>query len=210
MKNSYWPVLLPLLFALSCNSSRITSSWKNSQMSAGPFHKILVVSLVSEPEYGMKQIMEKHLVEDLKSKGLEAISAFDLYGPHAFDGLSEKAVIDNIRNSGVDAILTIVLLDKERERYYVPGRVQFTPYIVYHRHFWGYYSTINSRIYTPGYYVSNTHYFWESNLYEASGGNLIYSAQTKSFDPSSTETLSHEYGQLIIADLMKYQLLRLR
>jgi hypothetical protein len=100
-------------------------------------------------------------------------------------------------------VLTIVLLDKSKEKFYVPGRVYYTPYNIYHRRFWGYYSTIYERVYERGYYSESTNYFWESNFYDMKSKELIYSVQTKSFNPGDAETLGHEYGKLICNDMLK-------
>lgn len=199
LKRAIKIILLSLLF--SCNSTKITSSWKSPTLHAGKYKKILVVSITNEPEQQIPKKMEQHLVGDLKGKGIDAISMFQQYGPAAINRGDEKSVLEKVNTTGVDAILTIVLLDKSKERYYVPGRVYYTPYVVYHRRFWGYYTTIYDRVYTPGYYVTNTGYFWESNLYDANSKELVYSIQTRSFDPASVESLAHEYGQLIVNNM---------
>jgi hypothetical protein len=145
--------------------------------------------------------MEDHLTGDLKKQGYNAASSLREYGPKAFRQLNEEAVPDKLQNSGFDAVITIVLLDKQKERYYVPGRLN------YYHHFWGYYTTIYDRVYAQGYYVTNTKYFWESNLFDVSSKELIYSVQTESFDPASSESLAHEYGKLIVKDMIKNQVL---
>jgi hypothetical protein len=35
----------------------------------------------------------------------------------------------------------------------------------------------------------------------------VYSVQTQSFDPGSSESLGHEYGQLIVKDMVKKNIL---
>ncbi|SDH76122.1 hypothetical protein ACRQ5D_04780 [Mucilaginibacter sp. P25] len=37
---------------------------------------------------------------------------------------------------------------------------------------------------------------------------LIYSVQTQSFNPSDSEALGHEYGQLILKDMVKQQVIQ--
>ena len=68
---------------------------------------------------------------------------------------------------------------------------------------------MNSRVYQPGYYVNDTRYFWESNLYELKTGQLLYSIQTQSFDPSSTESMAHEYGEKISQAIVNSGAIRL-
>jgi hypothetical protein len=66
---------------------------------------------------------------------------------------------------------------------------------------------MHGRIYEPGYYSESTKYFWESNLYDLNTKQLIYSVQTESFDPASTQSLAHEYGKLIVNSMIKSQVL---
>ena len=194
----------------SCSSSKITSSWKSDESLPIKINKILVVAISKSDDakdVRLKSKMEQHICDDLREKGIEGKSSAIEFGPGFFDGVTENSVLQKMETSGYDGILTIVLLDKERERHYVPGRMYYTPYIVYQRRFWGYYTTIYDRIYEPGYYEINTKYFWESNLFLLKSKNLIYSVQTKSFNPADTETLAHEYGMLISRDLFKQKVL---
>jgi hypothetical protein len=155
--------------------------------------------------------MEEHLVGDLKALGYDAVCSCDEFNPKAFENMSEKQALNKLNNSSIDAVLTIVMLNKSKEIYYVPGRIQYSPINTYRGRFWGYYSDIYGRVYSPGYYTSDTKYFWESNFYELSNGpGLLYSAQSQSFDPASAQGLGHEYGQMIVKDMVAKNLLKKR
>lgn len=196
------------LLAISCSSSRITNSWTPAGKQPQKFSKVMVAALIGGPERDLRQKMEEHITGDLQTNGINAISAYAVYGPKAFNGDNEKALLEQLKNDGVEAVLTVVLLDKEKERYYVPGQIYYTPYMIYYNRFWGYYRTIYDRVYTPGYYAVDTKYFWETNLYDLSDMTILYSAQTQSFDPASAESLAHEYGKLISKDLLGKKVLQ--
>jgi hypothetical protein len=198
MKKIGW--LLPLLLG-ACSSTRLTHSWKADSIPAAVYSRILVVALIQENDRNLQEKMEQHLVDDLRDLGYNAVSSLQEYGPKVFNQQYEQDIIRQLSGSGVDAIISIVLLNKERERRYVPGNVQFSPYVYYHSRFWRYYGTMQSRVYEPGYYVTDTRYFWESNFYAAKGERLIYSAQTRSFDPANTAGMAHEFGQRIVKDM---------
>ena len=197
-----------MLFMISCTSSQITNSWKSENIPEKKFNKIMVVGIIAGSDWALREKMETHLVGDLAAKGYEAVSAIKVYGPKNFENLKEAEVLDKLSGLGVDAVVTIVLLDKERERYYVPGKVFYSPYTIYQRNFWGYYTTIYERIYTPGYYQVNTRYFWESNFYDLRNRNLLYAVHTESFDPDSMDALAHEYGLLIVNNMAKKGVLK--
>jgi len=40
-------------------------------------------------------------------------------------------------------------------------------------------------------------------LYDLTSKELLYSVQTQSFDPASSELLAHEYGKMIVANMVK-------
>ena len=187
----------------NCYSSVITNSWQAEKLNTINFKKLLIIAIDNNKDRTIKIKLENHLVNDLTKKGIDAFSAIESYGPFFLSGLQESEAINKIKGQGFDAVLTVVLLDKEKEKHYIPGRITYTPYSMYYRRFWGYYSTVYDRIYEPGYYTENTNYFWESNLYNLENDALIYSAQTKSFNPNNLETLADEYGRIISNDLFK-------
>lgn len=198
-----------LLFGLSaCGpSSYLTSSWKAENVQPVKYNKIIVLGLVREADRTMREKMEEHLVSDLKELGYDAICSCNEYNPKAFENMTEEEAIAKLKGSGVDAVLSIVLLDKTKERYYSPGRMYYSPYIIYQDRFWGYSRTMYRRVYSPGYYEENTKYFWESNLYDLGSNQLMYSAQSQTFDPMSFETLGHQYGKMIVNDMVKKNIL---
>ena len=196
-----------LLFLSSCGPTRITSTWKPDDVTSKKFDKILVLGLMQEKDRDLREKMEQHLLNSLQSYGYNVICACEEYGPKSFENMTEKQAIGGLTNKGIDAVLTIVLLNKTKERYYVPARVYYSPYAMYHDQFWNYYETIHGRIQSTGYYRDDTKYFWETNLYDLTTGKLLYSIQTSSFNPESTESLSQEYGQLIARNVVKNKVL---
>ena len=206
IKQTSLVLLCIAVWASSCASStRVTSSWVKPTADAVGAKKVMVVALVGENR-NLRQQMEGSLAADLKKAGYDAVSSFAEFGPEQFDASNETQALQQIKERQADAVLTVVLLDMAKERAYVPGRVQYSPFPYYNR-FGGYYSTLQSRLYTPGYYTTNTSFFWESNLYNMAG-DLVYSAQTKSFNPSSAGSVSAAQSHAIVKDMMLKGLLR--
>jgi hypothetical protein len=208
MKKINWIATALIIILAGCGSSRITTSWKAENISVKKYNRIMVVGLIKENDRTVQQNMENHFVGDLKALGYNAVSSLQEYGPKAFDNMIEEAALAKLKGSGVDAVMTIVLLDKEKERKYVPGNMFYSPYGYYYNRFWGYITTLYRRIYEPGYYVTDTKYFWESNFYDMGTEKLIYSAQTRSFDPVNTESMGHKYGKMIVKDMVKSNILQ--
>lgn len=208
MKKLKWIGFALILLAAGCSTSKITTSWKAENSVPQKYNKIMVLGLIREADRTIQEKMENHLVNDLKDLGYNAVSSLKEYGPKAFDEMTEEGAFAKLKYSGVEAVITIVLLDKEKEKKYVPGNMYYSPYGYSYSRFWGYRSTLYRRIYEPGYYVTTSRYFWESNLFEMNTQKLVYSVQTKSFDPANSESMAHEYGQLIVKDMTKNNVLK--
>lgn len=201
-------LLVGTLVTIGCSTSRITNSWKEKDAVAKPYKKVLVLGLSGDPDRTYREKMEEHMVGDLADLGYNAVSSIKQYGPKTFEGVEEKEAVRQLHDQGFDAVITIVLLNTEKERYYTPARVQNTPYWSAHSRLWNYYSTINGRVYSTGYYSESTKYFWESNLYDLNDWMLVYSAQSQSFDPASPNNFGHEYGLMIVKDMVKQGVLQ--
>ncbi|MBS1510302.1 MAG: hypothetical protein JST86_05635 [Bacteroidetes bacterium] len=206
MKKMMYGVLAVLLMA-ACRTSNITTSWKAAGVPATKFSKILVLGIIREADRSIQENMENHFVGDLKELGYNAVSSLKEFGPRAFNDMTEEQAVAKLKNSGIDAVITIVLLDKQRERRYVPGRLNYSPYTYKSNKLWGYRAVMYNRIYEPGYYITDTRYFWESNLYEMNSQKLLYSVQTQSFDPANSESMGHEYGKMIVKNMVTQGLL---
>ncbi|NSL89400.1 hypothetical protein [Chitinophaga solisilvae] len=189
----------------ACTSTKLTSSWRaNDAPQIQKDNKVMVMALVPARDRSLRSQMENFTVNELRRKGYNAVSALQEYGPQQFGKLGEKQAVDRLKGSNVNQVLTIVMVDKARERNFVPGNM-YSPYGYYG--FWPYYSRWYSNIYSPGYYTYNTNYQWEGNLYDISSGQLLYSVQSRSFDPPSTERMAVLFAQQVVKDMGKQQIL---
>lgn len=201
----YIPFLLAVLVLASCSSTKLTSSWKAADAVTKPYHNIMIWGIIPEKDSGLKAGMESHLVNDLAERGYHAISSFSVFGERSYQKLTEKEIVDQFRNSGVDAVITVVLLDKQKEQLYVPPSAVNNPSS--YDHIDKYYSTVYDKVFSPGYYVTTINYFWESNFFEVKQDKLVYTARTKSFDPISANAQAHENGLLLIKDMVKKKII---
>jgi hypothetical protein len=183
-----------------CSSSRLISSWRSDKPYQGA-SRVLVLGLTGDLDREFCVKMEQHLVNDLNAAGYNASTAYDQFGPQAFKKMDEKTALSHIQGRGFDAVITIVLLNQEKETYYVPRRIRTTDRSI--DPFWDYYTYYYERVLQQGYYATSTKYFWESNYYDLVTNTLVYTSQTQSFDPLSAASLGHEYGKIISKDMLK-------
>ena len=194
---------------VSCSSTYITSSWKApKRYTATKEDKILVLGMLPDKDRTLREAVETEMVEALQAQGYQAKSAFQEFGPKSFQGLNEKQVMADLKDKGIQAVITIALLDKEKEQRYTPGRVDYYPTIGYNP-FWRRYVYYYDQIYTPGYYANSVNYFVEGNLYDVGSNRLIYSVQSKTFDPASMVSLAQDYSKVIVKDMIRNKIISL-
>lgn len=194
------------IICTSCQSTFITSSWSSQEtFPHDQIKKIIVVGIINDNDRRIREHMESHMVGDLIHLGYNAISSLQEFGPKAFEKRTEAAILQQLKDAGTDAVVTISLLDKTKEQAYVSGANRLVPYATRYNNFWDYYSTYSDRIFNPGYYSIGNKYLFESNMYILSKGEkgLVFSAQSEAFDPNTIDRMAHSYGKTIIKEMKK-------
>jgi hypothetical protein len=199
------PFLLILLGGLlSCGSStEVTGSWKNPSANAKDIRNILVTALTHNTT--ARQTVENDLAEALRQQGFNATKSIDVLPPSFTEAKEpdKEALLDKIRGNNVDAILTVALIDKETENRYVPGSFGYEPVprFGYYGRFWGYYTNWYPTLYSPGYYTEDKIYFIETNLYDAASEDLLWSAQSETYNPNSLASFSKEFTSIVLTQM---------
>ncbi len=196
-----------LLLFVACQPSKITRHWTAKNWQPRPYKQILVLAIASDTDNVMQSKMEDHLTEDLRNMGYYAIAANKIYQPGTFVKGDTSRAIAAIAGRNFDAVFTLVLLDKQKEKFYVPGRITDSLRTGQNSRFEQYMNAVNDKIYTPGYYGEQTRFTWECNFYDGISRQIIYSARTRTFDYASTTILAHTFGQLLSYDLVKRKIL---
>ncbi len=207
---------LPLMLVFAaCSTSRINNSYANNSTSSitdsytnnykpATAKRILVLALFSDKNNKAKVAMENELAKDLSKFGYDAVTATDDFGASAFSGMTEPQAIQKLHDEGIQNVVTITLVDKNKQKRYVPSTYGYSP------GFWGYYSYYSPwgyNPYRPGYTEVNTSYVFETNLYDVSNNQLLYSAQSKTVDASSMATLANDYARSVVRDMKRKNVL---
>ena len=155
----------------------------------------------------VRQTVEDNLADLFQKKGYKITKSIEALPPKFLDNKEpdKEALLSKIAETGVDAILTVALVDKETENRYVPGNQTYQPIprFGYYGTFWGYYNTWYPTLHSPGYYAEDKIYFLETNLYDAKSQALLWSAQSETYNPSGLSKFSKDFASLIITEMEK-------
>lgn len=192
-----------LLFASCSSSTQILGSWKSPDAPPSGYSNIFIAAL--SDNVLARRTIEGNLQKLMNQKGIATQISFDVIKPEFRDlNTNKEELINAIKDSENDAILTVAVIDQTNETRYVPGDVMYNPMgFAYYRGFWRYYSFYYPMVYSPGYYTQEKNYFVEINLYDARSEALMWSAQSQTTNPYDLEGSSLEFAEVVVARLIK-------
>jgi len=193
-------VAIILISTASCSSTKVLSSWSLSTPPAGIMDKVLVVGIMQDMQ--QKDNIEQAMADALAGVGVNVSTVTGIFGPKGFRGLSEDQITGKLRGSNFSSVMIVSLIDKEQASKYVPGLRYYAPCIIGYSRYFRRYLVVYDQMYTPGYYATNTNYVLEADIYTVNDGDeLVYSAQTKSYDPASAKSLAGSFSGAIVEEL---------
>ncbi len=156
-------------------------SWKNPTYEGGPFRKLFVIGIGEND--AARRLFEDTFAKAIAAEGAAAQASWGLL-PKT-DALSEEEIRAALEGGDFDAVLITRPLRVDRTEQYVPPSSYAVPTTHYGYGYYGYYGTSYSVVHEPGYYKTNTTYRLETNLYSVATGDLVWSGQSETMNPSS-------------------------
>lgn len=198
-------VLIIVIISSCATPTYITSSWRKPNATANGYKNIFVAAISNN--IPAKQKVEEGLQTMLQQKGLTVKKSMDVFPPdfNTLTGQKKELVLGKIQSTGADGILTVALLRTETENHYVPGAGFWNPSLRYgyYNRFWDYYSNFYPSVYGPGYYDQDKVYYLETNFYDAKTEQLIWAAQSKTYNPSGIDSFLKGYIKAIYDRMVK-------
>ena len=194
-----------LLLSACGSSTSIVGSYKAPGVTQVAFKKLFVSTLTGNA--AAKQSVENGISEFLNTRGIATVKSIDVFPPDFHSSGNDKdkeVVLKAIRDKNCDGILTIALVNKETETHYVPGTgVYPAPGFGHYGTFGAYWAYGYNSFYQPGYYENTKVYYIETNLYDATSEKLVWSAQSKTYDPSSLDDFLKGYEKAMAEQVVK-------
>ncbi len=184
-------LILMTVSLISCNSTHITSSWRepNKELKISNLKKVLVVAL-------FKNETSNHNAEDemigyLNGKGIVSYN----YLNAKFNKENEEAIRTKIKKDGFDGAITMRLIDVDKETNYNRGRIDAYP--DYYRSFTGYYINSMSYYNEPDYYTTTKTYTVETNVFSIKDDKIIWTGVTESTNPGGVDKMTKEIVKVV-------------
>jgi len=213
--NRFILAFLILSIFFSCGpSQKITNAWVNPDRPAKKYTTVFVAALIQNNP--IKYAIEADLGAAAVARGFKVVKGYEIFPPNfnKENMRDRELVLKLIRDRGCDVILSIAVIDVQSETRYVQSGVSvgYAPYGGYGPYgsygpygtgFYGYYNYWGATLYDAGYYTTDKTYFIEANAYDAETQLLIWSVQSKAYNPSGIEKSSKEYTEMLMAQFDK-------
>ena len=196
----FWIFLLATILMSSCATKDIVRDWNSGEEHERNVESIMIMGLVNQ--VSLRSDIEFEMSNAAHKIGLKATNSMTMFPPELgkpFDDTERIKV--RMQERGIDAILTVAIIDIKAERYVGPEKT-YVP-LAYYDRFTNYYYRTEAVVYKPGYFTLQTRYFLETNLYEVKGGKLIWSGRSYVFDPQDVERFVPKYAKKLFKELIK-------
>jgi hypothetical protein len=194
MKNLFLMLAVCAFFACS-PSTQIEKSWRdpNTTFTGASGQKVLIVGMVRDES--SRRIIEDNLAKRSK---IPAVQSYTLIDEEMLKAAKEDHLSDVLQKDGFTHVLLVRLVDVEKETSYVPGTT--TGFYGGYGRFYGYGGGMYG---TPGYYATDKNYFIETAVYTVSPDKLVYSATTKTVNPTQMDKTINDIADAVVMQMQK-------
>jgi hypothetical protein len=135
--------------------------------------------------------LEERFAADFQKAGVQAAASYAVLG----DELPDRDITQStLAAGGYDGVLVLRLHRVDEQARYVPSdRFYGAPYTNY----WG----PSGYSYSPGYYVTDEIVKFETSLWDLRDGKRVWTANTKTTNPSSSADIAKSLSKKLIPEL---------
>lgn len=195
----FWIFLFATILISSCATKDIVRDWNSGEEHKRNVESIMIMGLVNQ--VSLRSDIEFEMSNAARKIGLKATNSITIFPPELgkpFDDTERIKV--RMQERGIDAILTVAIIDIKAERYVGPEKT-YVP-LAYYDRFTNYYYRTEALVFKPGYVSLQTRYFLETNLYEVKTGKLVWSGRSYIFDPRDVERFVPKYANKLFKELL--------
>jgi predicted GNAT family acetyltransferase len=170
-------LLITLAFVLtSCTSTKLVTSWRDPAVSIdeGKLNKVLMIALIKDQPTRRKA--EDRLAELFGVHG----EASYLYLGDDLMSINTPGITDRMVKDGIDGVMVLRVVDKNREETYIPGNPLPENYDTA-EDFIGYATPMFN---DPGYIQTDVTYTVETNVYSTRRNKLVWTGTTNTVNPN--------------------------
>lgn len=198
-------ILLGSLVFQACSSPGIVTTWTVPHLGRQKYDKIMTVAVFRDKEDSLRAETENIFVKEIEGLSYQAVPAYAEFGLKGLEGLDEAETYFKLCHNGIDAVMTIALIDGSKETFQKAGDMYEYPASHYYNRIWNYQNiSISPQNDSAG---NDKGCFWEIILFDLNTLEAVCVMQTKSFTDNITGAAIEDLGRQAIRKLHKEKVL---
>jgi hypothetical protein len=190
-----------LILTTGCNTAKIHTAWQGKNIIPRGYSKLLVVGIVKDSGFALRQQIEKTAVDELKMNGFNAVSSIEEFGPHGLANLEREETYRRLFKKDIGAIITITLIDKKKEKQFAREKINYTSDLFFYDRIWNY-KDIEADI-TAAESLKGKQYSVESIFFDIATLEALYTMETKPLSIATFKRDANIYAKRIVNELLK-------
>jgi len=189
-----------LLSILSCSSTKtdIIGEWQSENYKKGTISNVLILGIFSLEKPLLRRNFEDGITKAFKNDGINATPSMD-HMPYDVE-IDSTTFEKYFKDLNVDAVVASRLLAVDQKRDYQSGYLYTIPFSYYYGFYSYYYSGI-AYANSSGYLSQDVVVVLETNIYNSSDKQLIWSGISETMDPDKASDVIYSFGETLVSKL---------
>jgi hypothetical protein len=202
MKNVH--LLMLILLLGGCSANRTVTNWKTQHIAPSAYHRIMVVAILPDEDSLVRDNIETSFSTALSNLGYNTVTALSEFGRTGLRDLGEDETYIKVRDRGIDAVVTVALVNKTREISNVPAAAHNYRNNFYFNRIFQYKDNLTQ----PGTNTRNEQYYWECLLFDISKLEASIAVQTIPSSKPAQLKMGNDLARRLIRKMAKEKTLK--
>lgn len=194
------------LLYTSCAPPAVITIYKGSDNQTSNIHSVLVAGVIEIEDTVVRSNLENYFVAELNKTGYNAVSSISAFGAKGLTSLGQEQTMKKLCDYGLDAVLTIALVDASKEKYSNQPASSTYAASYYLDRIWNY-EKIQANLRDP---QQQSPHFWECILFDLYSLRPLGAIRTQLYDVDKTGTINPQLAKAMIGKLTREKILRKR
>jgi hypothetical protein len=193
---------LLIIMIPGCSGAKtdIIGEWQPDNYKKGTISNVLVLGIFSKDKPLLRRNFEDGISAAFKNDGINASPSMN-YMPYE-ETVDSTSFEKYFKDLNVDAVVVSRLISVDQKRDYQSGYLYTIPFNYYYG-FYSFYYTGISYANSSGYLSQNVVVVLETNIYETTNKQLIWSGISETMDPEKASDVIYSFGETLVSKLKK-------
>jgi len=163
----------------------------------------MIAGVIKDEDDSTRQYVERRISSDLAALGYNAVLALEVFGKNGLANLSQEATYRQLCSRGIDAVIVVALIDKNKEKQFRTKRYFTYPDNYYYDRIWNY-KDIQADLSVDD---PARAYFWEAILFNLNTLEAECTIQSPAFT-SLDDSNAYNFEKLLVGKMLREKILK--